>query len=332
MSSATLSRRTGAVAFVLAAVAATVAVVALINSGGSSAPHIVGPGAAPAPAAPAAQSATTGTVFDSASSPQQVADQASGVNGTELAPLRPAQFDAPVARYRRYARRRVATLAGDVRILTAALGANDRAAARAAWQRTDSSMNRIGAAYGALGTLGDEIDGFHGALPDIEAGLWGRAKPKTLTADAHRLAHDVARLRPVLAHAPIDPLTYATRAHEILEDVQRDRLTLHTPSDSGVRATADGVAATRVVLATLAPLLTGRGDAIIQSDYWLRRLSAELRAIRRAHGGRYPPVSQLSRREHETLDGVLGATLEALSGIPGELETQVVPTIPRITP
>lgn len=327
-----LARRTGAVAFVLVAVAATLAVVAIINHGGRDAPPIVGPGAAPPPAAASPQAVRQGKVFDSDKSPQEVADQASGANGTELAPLKPAQFDAPVARYRRYARGRVTALRHDVRALTVALRADDRAAARAAWQRADSSMTRIGAAYGALGALGEDIDGFHGALPNIETGLWGHAAPATLTTDARRLARDVTRLRAVLASAPIDPLTYATRAHEILEDVQRDRLSHPTPSDSGVRATADGVAATGVVLATLQPLLTGRGDAAIPSRYWLGRLSAELRAIRRAHGGRYPPVAQLSRAEHETLDGRLGATLEALAGIPGELETRVPPPIPRIIP
>ncbi len=325
----TLRRRTGAVAFVLATVGATLAVVALIQGGGSSAPpHIVGPGAAPAPSSAPAR---PGKVFDSTRSPQEVADLAAGASG-ELAPLPVSSFNAPIARYRAYARRQVTTLAAGVRALTRVLHANDRAGARAAWQRADSSMNRIGAAYGALGPLGDRIDGFRGALPKIERGLWGSAAPASLAVDSRRLQHDVARLRPVLARAPIDPLTYATRAHEILEDVQRDRLTLPTPSGSGVRATADGLAATRVVLATLAPLLAGRGDAPTQSHYWLHRLGATLAAIRHAHGGHYPPVSQLSRAESERLDGRLGATLEALAGIPGELETTLPPPIPRIRP
>ena len=124
-------------------------------------------------------------------------------------------------------------------------------------------MNRIGAAYGALGSLGDEIGGDAGALPAIEAGLWGSAAPRSLASDSaggcSATSRGCARFSPTPRSTRS---TYATRAHEILEDVQRDRLTLGRPSDSGVRATADGVAATRVVLATLTPLLNGRGDAL----------------------------------------------------------------------
>jgi high-affinity iron transporter len=133
----------------------------------------------------------------------------------------------------------------------------------------------------------------------------------------------VARLRRALPAQPITPLVYATRAHEILEDVQRDRLGSPTPSDDGVRATADGLAATREVLGTLAGLLAGRGDAQAQSQFWLRRLGATLAAIRAAHHGAYPRAARLTRSERERLDGDLGASLEALGGIPGELETQL---------
>jgi hypothetical protein len=98
-----------------------------------------------------------------------------------------------------------------------------------------------------------------------------------------------------------------------------------------VRATADGVAATTVVLNTLGSVLAGRGDALTQSRFWLRRLSGTLRAIRAAHGGSaYPAVDALSRREREALLGGVGAALEALRGIPGALETALPPKVERI--
>jgi high-affinity iron transporter len=217
--------------------------------------------------------------------------------------------------------------------------------ARTAWARADSSWRRVGAAYGALGALGDAIDGAPGGFPlgardprwhglqRIEHGLWAEhPEPRSLVPVAHRLRADVAHLRAVLPSSEITPLDYATRAHEILEDVQRDDFgaTAPAPSDSGVRATADGIAATRVVLRTLTPILRARGDALAPSIAGLDRLGATIKAIRNAHRGAYPPVAALSRTEREHLLGELGATLEALRGIPDELETRLPPKLPKI--
>jgi len=335
-----LSRAIGAGAFVLAAVAATLLVAGLVrHDGGAGGARFVGPGARPA----AAQRVTQARVYDSGGSAAAVAAAASGATGGSLTPLAASAFARPIAAYRAYARREARLLAVRADALGAALASGDRARARRAWQRADSAFARVGAAYGALGPLGAAIDGGAGGLPGgvrdphwsglrrIERGLWVQhGSPRALVPQGRALRRDVARLRATLAGAPIAPLDYATRAHEILEDVQRDRLAAPTPSDAGVRATADGVAATDVVLATLAPLLAGRGDAQARSRFWLRRLSATLRRIRAAHGGAYPTTATLSRRERERLLGQLGATLEALRGIPGELETQPPAAIPRI--
>jgi hypothetical protein len=337
MPTVSIDRRVASCAFVLAAVALSVLLVGHAGDG-RVATHIVGPGAAP-PAGPAA-APSQARVFGSSESAQQVADAAIGNNG-EDPPLTPRVFDAPIAAYRAYAARQVTALVAQADTLTRALRRGDRAGAETAWQSADSTFARIGAAYGALGAVGDEIDGAPGGLPGgvrdprfiglrrIEWGLWTGASPRSLVGFAKRLHADIGALRSALATAPIDPLTYATRAHEILEDVQRDRLSADTPSDSGVRATADGLVATRVVLGTLRMVLGGRGDALTQSESWLTRLGTTLASIRRAHGGRYPPTAQLTRGEHERLDGTLGATLEALDGIPGELETKPLPRFAR---
>jgi hypothetical protein len=326
-------------AFVVLAIALTLAVQALLDRGPGG-PRIVGPGAQP----PAAQPATQAKVFDSASSPASVAAGASGATGSALTPLPAAAFERPIATYRAYARGEAAALAARASALTAALAAGDRGRAQAAWQRADSAFQRVGAAYGALGSLGDAIDGGAGGLPGgvhdphwsglrrIEYGLWSaHASPRTLASAGRELERSVAALRRVLATAPISPLVYATRAHEILEDVQRDQLGAGTPSDSGVRVAADGLAATRVVLGSLGTVLAGRGDALTQSRFWLRRLGATLARIRADHHGAYPPVSELGRAWRERLDGQLGAALEALRGIPGELETQLPPKVARIS-
>jgi high-affinity iron transporter len=333
-------------AFVALAVVLTLAIQLALHHGGGDAPslpRIAGPGAAPAATSGAgAQAHVYGTGQDA----QAVADLADGATGAAIAPLRPSRFDRPIAAYRAYARATAGTLAVRAAALERALASGNAGAARAAWQRADSSWRRVGAAYGALGALGDAIDGGAGGLPRgagdpgwhglrrIEHGLWpagsAAAAPRALVPVAHRLRADVARLRAVLPRSAITPLDYATRAHEILEDVQRDDFGAAVPSDSGVRATADGIAATRVVLRTLTPILSGRGDALAASDRALDRLAATLRALRRSHHGAYPTVAALSRTQRDHLLGRLGGALQALSGIPDELETRLPPRVARI--
>ncbi|MEA2168591.1 MAG: high-affinity iron transporter [Solirubrobacteraceae bacterium] len=334
------SRFVRSAAFVLLAVAMTVAI-AMLGSGNDEAPGRV---AAAPPATPIATAAARLKVRDPGVSVQDATDFANGVPGVagELYPLKPGAFAGPIAAYRRYALERVARLRREAAALTAALRAGNRARARATWNAADSSFTRIGAAYGALGGLGDAIDGGPGGLPQgardqhftglqrIERGLWTATPPRALLPFATRLQRDVARLRHALRASEITPLDYATRAHEILEDAQRDRLGERQGADEGVRAVADGVAATNFVMRTLRPVLGGRGDAPYQAEYWLRELGATLSAIRRDHGGDYPTVAALSMRERETLNGRLGATLEALAGVPGSLETVKHSPLPRI--
>ena len=86
-------------------------------------------------------------------------------------------------------------------------------------------------------------------------------------------------LRLLIEHLPsvqITPLEYATRAHEILEDAQRDLLSgADVPwSHEGLLATAAGLTPHVEVLATLQPLLDGREGTIETVDFSLRRFSA----------------------------------------------------------
>jgi iron uptake system EfeUOB component EfeO/EfeM len=327
-------------AFVALAVSLTLAIqLAIHHRGGDGpgVPDIAGGGAAPAATSSAGAQAH---VYGTGASAQDVGALASGATGAAIAPLRPAAFTRPIAEYRAYARATAGTLAARAAALERALRTDNTNNARAAWARADSSWRRVGAAYGALGALGDAIGGDPGnpharGLRRVERGLWpasGAAHPRALVPVAHRLRADVARLRAVLPSSAITPLDYATRAHEILEDVQRDDFgaSAPAPSDSGVRATADGIAATRLVLRTLAPTLAGRGDALATSRAALDRLATTVAAIRHAHGGAYPTVAALSRRERDHLLGELGAALQALSSVPDELETVLPPKVARI--
>jgi len=289
------------------------------------------------------------TIAGTHASAQEVADAAAqkptGAGPrSELSPLPASAFTRPLARYRAYAGAQADAMQGDVARLAAALRRGDRTAARAAWLATYDRYLRLGAAYGALGDLDRAIDGTPGGLPGgvsdpqfsglhrIEFGLWRGAPLATLVPWADRLASDVTRLRGVARTVSITPLEYATRAHEILEDAQRDMLSGRAAPWSGaaVMATAASLAATEEVIGTLRPLLDGRGDALGPVQVEMARLAGVLGSLRRAHGGAWPLLAALRPAEREQLDGTLGALLEALAGIPGSLETTLPPTIPTI--
>jgi iron uptake system EfeUOB component EfeO/EfeM len=263
----------------------------------------------------------------------------------ELVPLRVSAFDAPVASYRRYAVAQLGDMEAEITTLEHALSAGDRGAAQEAWRDAYVDYLHLGAVYGEFGTLDHQIDGTPGGLPGgassprfsglhrIEEGLWTSAKPQSLLTWAQRLDTNVHQLRGQVPRVTITPLDYATRAHEILEDAQRDLLSgTDVPwSHEGVLGTAAGLQATQVVINTLRPLLDGRANVIEVVDTAMLHFRATMGSLRRAHGGRYPTNDQLTQEQSEQLDGSLGGALEALSQVPGDLETRwpiKVPAIP----
>jgi high-affinity iron transporter len=270
-------------AVVAAAVIVTAALV-LINRDPAApvTPHVaIAPGASVKQAHPLK---VTGTTM----SAKEAIDAAveDGIH-PDLVPLPTSAFDTPIAQYRAYA-------AGQARLLIKAAGRRDWAAARDHWLL-------MGAAYGAFGDLETEV-----------TDAIDRHDGPALSAAARKLPAAVRK-------AELSPLDYATRAHEILEDAQRDLFS--------VRDTADGVVATRKVMATLHDVLAGRGSVLQQVDSRLARLEQALARVRRAHGG-WP--AHPTQAERELLTGRLGAALEALAGVPGALETALPPKIPAI--
>ena len=304
------------------------------------------------PIAPAAKQAPrpNGTVVGTDEQPNQVAVEA--IEGTraafgvrpDLTPLAPKAFAAPIASYRSYSVRQARALATDVRALRGALAGGDRAAAKRAWAAAYDHYLLIGAAYGALGDLDVAIDGGPGSLPGgvddpkfsglhrIEYMLWTGKPLASVAPWAAKLQADVAKLPSALRDAELDPLTYATRSHEILEDAQRDMLSGRAArwSGAGVAATDDGLKATKVVVGTLARVLAGRGDVQQQVDYRLSGLQRQLDALKRAHHGALPTLAQLTPTQRQRLNGSVGASLEALAGLPGALETSLPPVIPKL--
>jgi high-affinity iron transporter len=138
-------------------------------------------------------------------------------------------------------------------------------------------------------------------------------------------------LKHTLPRTQIDPLDYAARAHEILEDAQRDLMSgSQVPwSGAGVLGTAAGVTATREVVRTLVPIMQGRDNTLVEVQNWLLRLQSSLSAVRR-RDGRYPTLNQLTIDQRENINGTLAGALGALQDIPSTLETVGLPNTPTI--
>lgn len=262
-------------------------------------------------------------------------------------PALPASvFNKPTAQYRAYAVGQLGLMEAQVRRLQSALAANDRTSAQVAWRAAYTSYLHLGGVYlvGALATLDQAIDGNASGLPGgtsspqftglhrIEYGLWTSAEPRTLLSQARLLNLNVRRLRAVVGKVPIEPLEYATRAHEILEDAARDLLSgADVPwSKEGVLATNAGLQATEEVFATLHPLLVERENTTPVVKAELAALRSVMASLAAAHGGHLPSNAQLTQAQTVLLDGTLGGTLEALSQVPGALETELPPQIPQI--
>jgi hypothetical protein len=295
---------------VLAAAVVAAGVLVVVNRDpepeAAAAPHQA---IAPGRSAWRADGKVTGTTMTA----QQAADAAiEDGRHPDLVPLPESAFNRPIARYRIYA---AGQARGLIRAADALRAATSRASARRARDAAFDHWLLVGAAYGALGDLDARITGALEAL---------QRDPLDARA-ARRLASAARELPAALRHAELAPVEYAIRAHEILEDVQRDRM----GDATGVRATADGVAATREVIATLHDVLAGRGDALQTVDSRLSQLETTLALIRREHGA-WPAPSALARAEHQRLLGQLGAALEALANVPGALETTLPPAIPAL--
>ena len=266
-----------------------------------------------------------------------------GPNGqiaSDLDPLPPSAFTRPVADYIHYALGVSGQLGTAVSALTAQLRAGDRSAAERAWDVAFTDYLHLGAVYGLLpADLNDRLAQVPSALGQtrftglhrIEKGLWQGASLPSLVPMSEAISGAIVGLKHALPRTQIDPVDYAARAHEILEDAQRDLMSgTQVPwSGAGVLGTAAGITATREVVRTLAPIMQGRDNTLIEVQNWLLRLQSTLNAVRRRDGS-YPTLDRLSMGQRESINGTLAGALSALQDIPSTLETVGLPTIPTI--
>jgi iron uptake system EfeUOB component EfeO/EfeM len=248
-----------------------------------------------------------------------------------VARVKPEDYRPPIAQYKRYVRRQLGALLGEVGVLRAAIARHDLGAARAAWLKADARYESIGAAYGAFGDLDAAINGRPAGLaggvrsPDftglhrIELALWHQGSTSEAAAPAAHLTRAVARLRAKVGTMEIDPLEYSLRAHEVLEDGIHLQLSGQASPWSGAALVAlrAEVKGTNVVLRTLNPMLVRRdaGGALPQARRALARLSAALDRLERRDGA-LPRWDRLDQRDRELVDGLTAGAAEQLAYVP----------------
>ncbi|HVV24717.1 MAG TPA: iron uptake transporter permease EfeU [Pseudonocardiaceae bacterium] len=248
-------------------------------------------------------------------------------------PLQPSELDVPIQRYQTYVDGQLATMITQVTALRSAIDRNDLPAARAAWQAPQLTWERVGAAYDSFGDLAGAIDGGPQGLPDgvhdkdftglrrIEYGLWHGQSAATLAPYAAQLLTDIQTLRQKLPSLTTNPKDMVIRAHEILEDAQRDHLSGMSDQGAGTgfAETLADVDATRVVLDELAPLIDERKAGLVDT------VRSDLDALQRAleatrHNGVWDNETTAPIAERQRVNAAIGQELEDISPVPDLLE------------
>ncbi|MDI5973637.1 FTR1 family protein [Streptomyces sp. SL13] len=270
----------------------------------------------------------------------QVSGRAAGGGPAAVAPVTVAQLQPAAAAYHAYVRPQLDDLTHQVAVLRADLdrhkGKGDLAAARTDWLTAQLTWDRIGAAYDSFGDLGADVDGLPDGLPGgvrdrdftglhrLEYGLWHGQSAATLRPVAARLTSDLGKLKVQLPKLTIDPTDLPIRAHEILEDALRDRLSGMADFGSGAAypETYADLQGTRVVVGELQPLITARAPHLIGTlDPQLDALNAALLATR--DHGHWRSPQQTPQAAREKVAATVDAALETLSAVPDLLEVPI---------
>jgi iron uptake system component EfeO len=244
-----------------------------------------------------------------------------------ILPVTANDLIGPVHQYQAYVTAGLGTLVHQVDALVAEVKAGDLRAARAAWLPAHLTYERLGAAYGTVGSYDTEIDGRPDGLPGgvhdrsftgfyrLEYGLWHHQSAAQLTGPAERLGRDVRALRRAFPGMEIPYADLGLRTHEILENALQFQLTGHDDFGSGttLATTAANIEATRELLHILHPLLAPRYQRLPAAYTWLGRLQGLVGAAHTTHG--WTPVSRMTLAQREQLDSAAGETLELLAPI-----------------
>ncbi|MFP3467018.1 imelysin family protein [Leifsonia sp. SIMBA_070] len=215
---------------------------------------------------------------------------------------------------------RIPVLRTQVSAVAADAEEGDLSAARRDWLTAHTTYETLGAAYGAFGDLGDQLDGLprHGltGFHLVESQLWSGAAASTVATSAQSLGALVDRLQTQFAGAQLDPGEIALRAHEIVEDAIQDVLTGAADAGSGtelasVDADLTGAAA---ALAPLHDVLAGRYDALADTEQAISD-AQRLVETHRAADGTWAAPGALDRTARERVDAALDRAVELLAPV-----------------
>ncbi|MFF4794999.1 imelysin family protein [Streptomyces sp. NPDC001276] len=249
------------------------------------------------------------------------------VNG--IVPVTPLDLRIPINQYTAWVQSQLPTLSRQVTQLAADLHAGDVGAAKRDWLTAHLSYEKLGAAYGAFGKLGDAINGDPPSdaaavtsphltgFRKIEALLWAGEPPAEIAPYADALIANVGKLPAELAKPnSITPLDMGIRAHEILEDtLGKD---LNGIGDAGSHtelATVDAnITGTFHALQPLVPLLTAQDPWLGRTQSWLRQTQVLVESYHHANG--WVPLTSLTAVQRAELNAHVQQAVELLSHIP----------------
>lgn len=256
-----------------------------------------------------------------------------GAAAKAVVPVSEKDLAAPLATYKEYVDKGLATLTEQTGRLDQDIESGDLDAARKDWLTAHLSYSSLGAAYGTFQDFDKKINGRTAGLADgvkdkdftgfhrLEYGLWHGQSADDLRGPAQQLAKDTDGLRKAFPDQDFDPGDLPLRTHEILENTLQFELTGDADQGSGTTlATADAnLAGTRELLDVLRPLLTARDTKLLPTvDADIARVQKLLDAAH--HDDRWTPVDKLDAGDRARLNGATGQLLEDLAPIPDLLE------------
>ena len=220
----------------------------------------------------------------------------------------------------------IKVLASETATLAAAVRHGNLATARRDWLTAHLQYETLGDAYGAFGNFDTEIDGRADAVgvnsPQwtgfyrLEYGLWHGQSLASLVPVAAALNRDVDQLVTWWPTQEVTLSDLGRRAHEVIENALEFQLTGHDDYGSGttLASTVAAIAASRVLLALLDPLLVPRYPGLASVYSGLDQLQSLLEKERRPNGW-WVPASALSVAARQAIDAACGQVLQELAPI-----------------
>jgi len=270
------------------------------------------------------------------SSPQSVTTGVTASSATPaVQPITAAELAGPVAKYEKYVAGQIGVLESQVVNLQSDISQNNEAQAKIDWLAAELTFSGIGGTYGALGPLQDEINGLPFGLEGgvnnpgfvglhkIEDMLWSGQPTTAIEPFTNDLVQAVNQLHVLWATGPMTPNLLSTRAHEILEDAQRDTLSGNDDfgSESSLARAWAEMQGEQVILNDLHIVIDERSPKLFSTAE--ADLNSVDRTIQSAKvSGEWVPLSSITVEQREQIDAAIDQALETLSQIPDLLEVQ----------